>query len=66
VGRQSKNTYAIVISMAFATLVGSLALAAQDKYTLTIPWSDFRGYDYACHTTVAAMDYIFTAYPKDQ
>lgn len=45
----NKNTHAIVISVTLATVVGSFALAAQDRYTLKIPerlaWSEFRGYE---------------------
>jgi hypothetical protein len=58
--------------------VGSLALAAQDRYTLKIPdglaWSDFRGYetwqDVAVSQTetslkvIAANMHIGTAFPR--
>ena len=48
-GLKSRSTLAIVISAMLPVVVGGLALAAQDKYTLTIPdglaWSDFRGYE---------------------
>ncbi len=48
-GVKSKNILAIVISAMLPVVVGGLALAAQDKYTLTIPnglaWADFRGYE---------------------
>ena len=46
---KSKNILAIAISVALPIVVGSLALAAQDRYTLKIPdglaWSEFRGYE---------------------
>jgi hypothetical protein len=46
---KSRNIQAIVISAAGLVVVGGLALAAQDKYTLKIPdglaWSDFEGYE---------------------
>src|SRR5215467_4883455 len=46
---KSKNIQAMSISVVLAVAVGSLALAAQDKYTLKIPdglaWSEFRGYE---------------------
>jgi hypothetical protein len=46
---KSKNILPIVIGTALPIVVGSLALAAQDRYTLKIPdglaWSDFRGYE---------------------
>ena len=42
---KSKNILAIAISVALPIVVGSLALAAQDRYTLKIPdglaWSEF-------------------------
>ena len=48
-GLKSKNIQAISVSVVLAVAVGSLALAAQDKYTLKIPdglaWSEFRGYE---------------------
>jgi len=48
-GLKSKSILAIFISMTLLVVVGGLALAAQDKYTLKIPdglaWSDFRGYE---------------------
>ena len=48
-GPKSKSILAIVISVVPLVVVGSLALAAQDRYTLKIPdglaWSDFRGYE---------------------
>ena len=48
-GLKSKSILAIAISVALPIVVGSLALAAQDRYTLKIPdglaWSDFRGYE---------------------
>ena len=48
-GLKSKNILALAISVALPVVVGSLALAAQDRYTLKIPdglaWSDFRGYE---------------------
>jgi hypothetical protein len=44
-----KSIPAIVISMALPVVVGGLALAAQDRYTLKIPdglaFSEFRGYE---------------------
>jgi hypothetical protein len=46
---KSKGIQAAVTSVLPLVVLGSLALAAQDKYTLQIPnglaWSDFRGYD---------------------
>jgi hypothetical protein len=43
------NIPAIAISVALAAVLGSLALAAQDRYTLRIPdglaFSEFRGYE---------------------
>jgi hypothetical protein len=48
-GLKRKNILAIVISAVLPVVVGSLALAAQDRYTLKIPdglaWSEFRGYE---------------------
>ena len=48
-GLKSKNILAIALSIALPTVVGSLALAAQDRYSLIIPdglaWSEFRGYE---------------------
>jgi hypothetical protein len=48
-GLKSKNILAIAISVTLPIVVGSLALAAQDRYTLKIPdglaWSEFRGYE---------------------
>jgi len=48
-GLKRKNILAIAISVALPIVVGSLALAAQDRYTLKIPdglaFSDFRGYE---------------------
>jgi hypothetical protein len=48
-GLKSRNIRGIVISVVPLVVVGSLALAAQDRYTLQIPnglaWSDFRGYE---------------------
>jgi hypothetical protein len=45
----SKSIQAIVSIVVFAVALGSLAFAAQDKYTLKIPnglsFSDFRGYE---------------------
>ena len=75
-GLNGKNIHAIVISLALATVVGSLALAAQDRYTLKIPdglaWSEFRGYetwqDVAVSQTetslkvIAANDVMIKAY----
>src|SRR5215472_3528109 len=73
---KSKNVLAIAISVALPIIVGSLALAAQDKYTLKIPdglaWSEFRGYetwqDVAVSQTetslkvIAANDVMINAY----
>jgi hypothetical protein len=75
-GLKSKNIQAISIGVALAVSVGSLALAAQDKYTLKIPdglaWSEFRGYedwrDVAVSQTetslkvIAANDVMINAY----
>jgi hypothetical protein len=48
-GLKSKNILTIVISAVLPVVVGSLALAAQDRYTLKIPdglaFSAFRGYE---------------------
>jgi len=48
-GLKNTNIRAIVISVIPLVVVGSLALAQQDRYTLKIPdglaWSDFRGYE---------------------
>jgi len=48
-GLKSKNIRAIVISVVPLLVVGGLAVAEQDRYTLQIPdglaWSDFRGYE---------------------
>jgi Cytochrome P460 len=51
--RKGKHIQAVIISGALATviggLIGGLALAQQNRYTLQIPnglaWSDFRGYE---------------------
>jgi hypothetical protein len=73
---KSKNILPIVVSVVPAVVVGSLALAAQDRYTLQIPnglaWSDFRGYetwqDVAVSQTetslkvIAANDVMINAY----
>jgi len=75
-GLKSKNIQAISVSVVLAVAVGSLALAAQDKYTLKIPdglaWSEFRGYedwrDVAVSQTesslkvIAANDVMINAY----
>lgn len=75
-GLKSKSILAIAISVALLIVVGSLALAAQDRYTLKIPdglaWSDFRGYetwqDVAVSQTetslkvIAANDVMINAY----
>ena len=49
VNMKSKNIRAIVVSILPLVVVGSLALAQQDRYTLTIPdglaGSEFRGYE---------------------
>jgi hypothetical protein len=46
---KSKGIQALVASAAPLLVLGGLALAAQDKYSLQIPnglaWSDFRGYE---------------------
>jgi hypothetical protein len=45
----SKNIPSMVIIAVLLALAGSLAFAAQDRYTLKIPdglaWSEFRGYE---------------------
>jgi Cytochrome P460 len=45
----SKNIPSVVIIAVLLALAGSLAFAAQDRYTLKIPdglaWSEFRGYE---------------------
>jgi hypothetical protein len=75
-GLKSKNILAIVISALLPIVVGSLAFAAQDRYTLKIPeglaWSEFRGYetwqDVAVSQTetslkvIAANDVMINAY----
>jgi len=75
-GLKSKNILALAISVVLPVVVGSLALAAQDRYTLKIPdglaWSDFRGYetwqDVAVSQTetslkvIAANDVMINAY----
>ena len=75
-GLKRKNILAIAISVALPIVVGSLALAAQDRYTLKIPdglaWSEFRGYetwqDVAVSQTetslklIAANDVMINAY----
>src|SRR5580704_19047589 len=75
-GLKSKNILAIVINVAFLAVVGGLALAAQDRYTLKIPdglaFSEFRGYetwqDVAVSQTetslkvIAANDVMISAY----
>jgi hypothetical protein len=59
-GPKSKNILAIVISVALPVVVGSLALAAQDRYTLKIPdglaWSEFRGYENWADVAVSKTD----------
>ena len=76
-GLKNKNIQAIAISAMLPIVVGGLALAAQDRYTLKIPdglaWSDFRGYetwqDVAVSQTetslkvIAANMHIGTAFP---
>jgi Cytochrome P460 len=73
---KSKNILAIAGCALLPIVVGSLALAAQDRYTLNIPdglaWSDFRGYetwqDVAVSQTetslkvIAANDVMIDAY----
>jgi hypothetical protein len=48
-GLTSKNVRAILISVVTAAAFGTLALAAQDKYTLQVPngltFAEFRGYE---------------------
>jgi hypothetical protein len=48
-GLIGKNIHAIVISLVLPAVLGSMALAAQDRYTLRIPdglaFADFRGYE---------------------
>jgi Cytochrome P460 len=75
-GPKNKSMWAIVTSVAPLVVVGSLALAAQDRYTLKIPdglaWSEFRGYetwqDVAVSQTetslkvIAANDAMINAY----
>ena len=75
-GLKSKNIRATVISVVPLVVVGGLALAAQDRYTLKIPdglaWSEFRGYetwqDVAVSQTetslkvIAANDAMINAY----
>ena len=71
-----RNIRAVLISIVPLAVVGGLALAAQDKYTLQIPnglaWSEFRGYeawqDVAVSQTetsvkmIAANDVMMNAY----
>ena len=73
---KSKNIRAFVISVVPLVVVGSLALAQQDRYTLKIPdglaWSEFGGYedwrDVAVSQTetslkvIAANDVMINAY----
>jgi hypothetical protein len=75
-GLKNKNILAIVISAVLLVVVGSLVLAAEDRYTLKIPdglsWSEFRGYetwqDVAVSQTetslkvIAANDAMMNAY----
>ena len=75
---KSKNILAIAGCALLPIVVGSLALAAQDRYTLKIPdglaWSDFRGYetwqDVAVSQTetslkvIAANDVMIDAYRR--
>ena len=46
---KSKNIWAIVIIVALLAVLCSIAISAQDKYTLQVPnglaFSDFRGYE---------------------
>ena len=48
-GRHSKNMQAILIGVALAAALGSLSLAAQDRFTLQVPqglaFGEFRGYE---------------------
>ena len=73
---KNRNIRAIVVSVVPLAVVGSLALAQQDRYTLKIPnglaWSEFRGYedwrDVAVSQTetslkvIAANDVMINAY----
>src|SRR5215471_7048658 len=56
----NKPGHAIGILMASLALVGSVALAAQDRYTLKIPdglaWSEFRGYESWQNVTVSQTE----------
>jgi hypothetical protein len=75
-GLKIKTIRATITSVAPLLVVGSLALAAQDRYTLKIPdglaWSEFRGYetwqDVAVSQTatslkvIAANDAMINAY----
>ena len=75
-GLKSKTIRATINSVAPLVVMGSLALAAQDRYTLKIPdglaWSEFRGYetwqDVAVSQTetslkvIAANDVMIDAY----
>src|ERR1700733_12698559 len=59
-GLKSKKILAIVISAMLPVIVGSLALAAQDKYTVKVPnglpFSDFRGYEDWQRVTVSQIE----------
>ena len=73
---KSKNIPAIVIIAVLFAVLGSMALAAQDRFTLKVPnglaFSEFRGYetwqDVAVSQTetglkvIAANDAMITAY----
>src|ERR1700692_766374 len=75
-GLNGKNIQAIVMSLALATVVGGLALAAQDRYALKIPhglaFSELRGYESspdgavrqraASLKVIAANDLMINAY----
>jgi hypothetical protein len=75
-GLKGKNIQATAISVVLAAVFGSLALAAQDRYTLKIPdglaFAEFRGYetwqDVAVSQTetslkvIAANDVMINAY----
>jgi hypothetical protein len=60
----------ILMISAMFVVFGSIAIAAQDTYTLKSGKLSFadsgatRIGRFACHTTVASKDYIFTEYPK--
>ena len=59
-GLKRKNILAIATGAALMAVFGSLALAQQDRYTLTIPdglaWSDFRGYENWANVAVSQTE----------